>query len=152
MVIQVDPFLIPIPKALLQDKETRNYFEYQSRFLHDLWQRTGGGTDTVDDNQLSEVFSNNESEIKKLDIIELAAAATAITTTGDELVVCNNTAIGAVTLNLTPKDGEDCVVSRRNAKLTVNGPINGGSVFTINGQYSSMHFKYSISANEWTII
>ena len=152
MVTQVDPFLIPTPKSLTQDKETRIYFEYLNRFLHDLWIRTGGGSDTVGDNQLSEVFSNNESEVKKLDIIELAAASTSITTTGDELVVCNNTAIGAVTLNPKPKDGEDCVVARRDAKITVNGPINGGSVFTINGRYSSMHFKYSIAAGEWSII
>ena len=152
MVTQVDPFLIPIPKALTQDKATRNYFEYLNRFLHDLWVRTGAGSDTVGSNQLSEVFGNNESEVKKLDIIELAASDTAITTTGDELVICNNTAAGAVTLNSSPKDGEDCVIARRDGKVTVSGPINGGSIFKINGRYSSMHFKYSIAADEWTII
>jgi len=152
MVTQVDPFLIPVPKSLLQDKETRNYFEYMNRFLHDLWQRTGGGTDTVDDNQLSEAFNSSTAEIKKVDIIELAAADTVITTTGDQLVVCNNTAPGTVTLNAKPKDSEDCIVSRRDGQVTVNGSINGKASINISGKYSTMHFKYSIAAGEWSII
>ena len=49
MAVAVDPFLIPIPKELLKDRQTRHYFEYLNRFLHDLWQRTGAGTDLVDE-------------------------------------------------------------------------------------------------------
>jgi hypothetical protein len=152
MVTKVDPFLIPIPAKLLADRETRNYFEYMNRFLHDLWQRTGGGSDTVDDNQLSEVFGSEQLEIKKVGIIELASGDTTITTTSDELVVCNNTADGTVTLNTTPKDGEDCIVSRRSGKITVNGAINGDTSMNIAIRYSSMHFKYSIAAGEWAVI
>jgi hypothetical protein len=43
----VDPFLQPIPKALLQDKETRQFFEYTVRWMHDMWIRSGGGDDAI---------------------------------------------------------------------------------------------------------
>lgn len=46
---QVDPFVIPLPRKLAQDPEIAPYFTYLQKFLHDLWQRTGAGTDLVGD-------------------------------------------------------------------------------------------------------
>lgn len=43
----VDPFVIPIPQQWLQDPELAATAQYLWRFLHDLWQRTGGGTDII---------------------------------------------------------------------------------------------------------
>lgn len=105
MVVQVDPFLIPIPKSLLQDKETRTYFEYQNRFLHDLWQRTGGGTDTVDDNQLSEVFENGVSSSiavsdaadRARNIVSVSANYTVLI---DDYTVEVNATSGSITITL----------------------------------------------------
>jgi hypothetical protein len=45
---RVDPFVIPLPRKLARDTELGPYFAYTQRFLHDLWQRTGAGTDLVD--------------------------------------------------------------------------------------------------------
>tara|TARA_R110000824_G_scaffold76487_8_gene193738 strand:+ start:88 stop:378 length:291 start_codon:yes stop_codon:yes gene_type:complete len=61
MVTQVDPFLIPIPKSLVQDKETRAYFEYMNRFLHDMWVRSGGSSD-----DLANVSSNTNRKADTL--------------------------------------------------------------------------------------
>ena len=47
----VDPFLHDIPSQFLEDRETRNFFEYLVRWAHDMWIRTGGGDDIVADNQ-----------------------------------------------------------------------------------------------------
>lgn len=47
----VDPRLNRIPQELLKARDTRLYFEDLERFLHDLWVRTGGGNDIVEDNQ-----------------------------------------------------------------------------------------------------
>ena len=47
----IDPFLIPIPQAFLQDDEVRQYFEYKDRVIHDLYKRTGGASDLVAENQ-----------------------------------------------------------------------------------------------------
>lgn len=43
----VDPFVIPIPQQWLADPELAATAQYLWRFLHDLWQRTGGGTDII---------------------------------------------------------------------------------------------------------
>ena len=48
---KVDPFVYPIPKELTKDKETRDFFEYLVRWAHDIWVRTGGGSDTIEDTE-----------------------------------------------------------------------------------------------------
>ena len=47
MATKVDPFVIPIPRSLNQDPETRRYFEYLNRWAHDMWVRSGAATDAV---------------------------------------------------------------------------------------------------------
>ena len=44
---QVDPRLEHIPKELLENQDSRVYFEGLERFLHDIWVRTGGGADDI---------------------------------------------------------------------------------------------------------
>ena len=74
MATRVDPFLIPIPKKILEDKESRVYFEYLNRFLHDLWTRTGGGNDAVAESQIGELYepgietSNANELIEELEV------------------------------------------------------------------------------------
>ena len=48
----VDPFVIPVPPKLLEDPELRPFFEYLNRFLHDLFVRSGGGEDLVENSQV----------------------------------------------------------------------------------------------------
>lgn len=48
MAQKVDPFIHPIPKSLLNNPETRSYFEYLNRWAHDMWRRTGGSEDLID--------------------------------------------------------------------------------------------------------
>lgn len=50
----VDPFIQPIPTSFNSDRELRAYFEYLHRFLHDLWVRTGGTTDSIEESQLED--------------------------------------------------------------------------------------------------
>lgn len=45
----VDPFVIPIPRAFTQDPETRAFFEYFIRWAHDMWQRSGAGDDYIEE-------------------------------------------------------------------------------------------------------
>lgn len=48
---KVDPFVAPIPRKFLNDPELRPFFEYLNRFLHDLFIRTGGGEDVIEENE-----------------------------------------------------------------------------------------------------
>lgn len=43
----VDPRIYPIPLALQKDPEVRKYFEDLERWAHDMWVRTGGGSDAI---------------------------------------------------------------------------------------------------------
>jgi len=57
----VDPFVIRWPKKWESDPELRDVLRYLNRFLHDLWIRTGGGTDYILTN--TENITNIETEV-----------------------------------------------------------------------------------------
>ncbi|RKW71274.1 hypothetical protein, partial [Bacillus sp. L75] len=45
------PPQLQVPPALLKDKPTRDYLRQVETILFQLWQRTGGDTDIIDDGQ-----------------------------------------------------------------------------------------------------
>ena len=47
MATEVDPFLYPIPAQFQSDPEARKFFEYLVRWNHDMWVRSGAGTDNL---------------------------------------------------------------------------------------------------------
>lgn len=49
--MKVDPFVITWPQQWINDPEIAPVLNYLNRFLHDLWVRTGGGNDEIDDLQ-----------------------------------------------------------------------------------------------------
>jgi len=69
MSVSVDPFVIPIPQKLLNDPELGPTFQYLWKFLYDLWQRTGGGTDAIYNvtYELNAEESRSTPEMYKLD-------------------------------------------------------------------------------------
>ena len=64
----VDPFVVTWPSEWLDNNEIRPVITYLDRFLHDLWVRTGGGNDAIDDLQDSALGSDSRriSEIRQL--------------------------------------------------------------------------------------
>jgi len=67
----VDPRLEQIPDGLLENKDFRDYFEGLERFLHDLWVRTGGGVDLVEDVEVSQIARKGDNRVFKDDIAVL---------------------------------------------------------------------------------
>lgn len=70
----VDPFVIQWPQKWTTDPDLRPVLTYLNRFLHDLWVRTGGGGDTVDETTLlaqanRQLISGNDADIGKLQAI-----------------------------------------------------------------------------------
>lgn len=55
----VDPYVIKIPQAFLSDPEVARWFEYDNRWKHDMWIRSGGGSDAVEEGE--SVFNTNLS-------------------------------------------------------------------------------------------
>lgn len=72
------------------------------------------------------------------------------TTVGNEVVVCNNVAPITITLNLLPKELESVSIVRRDALVTVSGPVNGGTSFKIRKRYDSP--KITFADAEWSIV
>ena len=53
---KVDPFIITIPEELKKSPELEYFFDYFTRWAHDMWVRSGGGESKLDwdftDNQI----------------------------------------------------------------------------------------------------
>ena len=47
----VDPFIIPAPQKWVTDPEVGPFINYLVKFCHDLWQRSGAGSDLIDNAQ-----------------------------------------------------------------------------------------------------
>jgi len=58
---KVDPFVIKWPSQWLSDPEIEPVIRYLNRFLHDLWIRSGGGTDLVE--ALTDISPSTEARI-----------------------------------------------------------------------------------------
>lgn len=66
----VDPFLQPMPEAFYsvfpaQDRDViRARIEYEDRWRHDMWLRTGGGTDIIEGG--TSISVNNDNSVSQL--------------------------------------------------------------------------------------
>ena len=177
---KVDPFVIPIPRAMHEDPEVRFYHEYLNKFLHDLWVRTGGGDDLIRDEGIKELYpwqsltdeepesvagiygrigqteeqtSNPYSNINLQDKTEILAISGDYTTTGDQIIICANTSSITVTLNPSPQDGEEVHVKRQNTgAVVISGDIDGQTSITPVIRYDSPHLVYTIDADEWSFV
>lgn len=56
MSVNVDPFVIPIPRKFSNDPELKPYFNYLHKFLHDIRNRTGGGDDAISNTVIREAY------------------------------------------------------------------------------------------------
>jgi len=81
---KVDPFVIQWPQKWMADDEIRPVIEYLNRFLHDVFIRTGGGDDLIDDSGenvasafglISRLNSLTEEAERKLEDIEQLTAS-----------------------------------------------------------------------------
>lgn len=148
---QVDPFVINIPKKIVDDPELFPFFDYFVRWAHDMWVRTGAGDDDVGNQYIQELYPWQQPNYQIFDI-PITVTSSAHTTAGNEIVVATSNI--TVTLNSTPEDGEKVIVQRSttDGNVTVSGTINGDSSFVMLFNYDSYTFVYSISEAEWKIV
>jgi hypothetical protein len=90
------------------------------------------------------------SEINNFKVVNLDASTTTYTTTGNEIIICNNTGSLDLTLNTTPKDAEELHV-KRNASGAVNfiGNIDGSTTEAIASVNDGIHLIYTLAQGEW---
>ena len=167
MVTKVDPFLIPIPQAFFKDPELRGWAEYLSRVIHDLRERTGGGSDAIADTsvresypwgthasgfepgaELSGLFTTNE----RPDRFRAVSV-----NTGNYTALPNDfiNAKGRASIKFPAQPPENCVIIIRNGDASLisldgNGKtINGSNSGYLRKQGSAIHFHYFIDSDEW---
>jgi hypothetical protein len=139
----VDPFVIRWPKKWESDPELRDVLRYLNRFLHDLWIRTGGGPDLIEEGleAIEDLQDQINAIIVRLDANEAAIAdlqarvidlegltvVTAVdytidgTTTGHQTIVC--TAEITVSLDPAPSDRDTATikVGQNRTKVIIDG-------------------------------
>jgi hypothetical protein len=163
------PTALKIPAKLLADKELRVYFEQRDFIQYQLWLRTGGGNDAIEDTENGELYepgiqtSNADELIEELENegvtpsivqpVEVISVLADFTTTGEQILICANSIDVDVTLNPYPDDGEQLHIKRAGDGLvTVLGDVDGNASTTIIFKYDSPHLVYTIDAGEWSII
>jgi hypothetical protein len=142
-MVNVDPFVIRWPKKWESDPELRDVLRYLNRFLHDLWIRTGGGPDLIEEGleAIEDLQDQINAIIVRLDANEAAIAdlqarvidlegltvVTAVdytidgTTTGHQTIVC--TAEITVSLDPAPSDRDTATikVGQNRTKVIIDG-------------------------------
>lgn len=165
---QVDPFIHPIPKSLLNNPDTRSYFEYLNRWAHDMWVRTGGGEDLIDAGSTRETYPWTEDtsadidqnmvytfpmeEVKQL----ITKTISRETYTAVDNMFINATNNSTLILPKNPCENSQVDFTKDGTKLTLKG--NGKKV---NGTKKNIIFKkerlgrqirYFIDVDEWFFI
>jgi len=170
VLAKVDPFVVKWPDKWTRDPQIEPVIRYLNRFLHDLWQRTGGGDDSISSIENGELydpgiqtFDHEEFErdqiipelerVEVLEPIEVVTTSVDLTTTGSQVVICTNTSAITITLNANPDDGEQLHIKRQNTgSINVSGAIDGDTLKSIAKRYDSPHLIFTIDAGEWSIV
>lgn len=97
-------------------------------------------------------ITQNEGDIDDLQLLipTLESVDSDHTTSKNEIVVCNNISPSIVTLNTSPLERETVTVVRRDAPVTIIGPVNGGASIKIRKRYDAPSLIYVNP--EWSII
>lgn len=174
----VDPFVIRWPKKWESDPELRDVLRYLNRFLHDLWIRTGGGPDLIEEalEAIEDLQDQINAIIVRLDANEAAIAdlqaraidlegltvVTAVdytidgTITGHQTIVC--TADLTVSLDPAPSDRDTATikVGQKSTKVIIDGNgklIEADSTMTLRRRQTKrqigMDLEYSAELDRW---
>ena len=161
----VDPRLNQIPRELQDTFDKRIYFEELERFLHDLWVRTGGGNDAVENAAIEEKYpwptAQLASEAKEfqypLILSSVDQAFNAVTATGSYTAMpydfINAKTRAQITFPAYP-EGNSVIIIRNGdgSKIKFDGNgrnINGSSSGVLCQKSTAIEFYYFIESNEW---
>lgn len=137
------------PKAYFQDGEQREYHRQLQTIIFQLYRRTGGVNDAVEDSQQnitssSSRTSRNSAKINSLELKEFEIVNTSVSLTTEEfqIIICKNTAPIEVTLDTQAIENDEVHIKRRGKKITVIGSIDGFTNMIINVKNYSMHLVF----------
>ena len=151
------PPQIQMPPQIANDPTLRKYFQERDRFNLQIWFRTGGPEDKIEDAEqgLTSTGSRVSRNAAKINALEKTTFDIVITnsnyTTGpQEIVVCNNTSPIDVTLDPNPVEGDQVHIKRSDAAVNVIGAIDGITNRKINIKYFSLFLVFN--GTDWSQI
>ena len=158
MTVNVNPPpQLQIPEQFRKDALTRNFFEQTNTILFQLWQRTGGTTDAIDNSQQnisssSSRVSRNAARINSLELKEFEIISTSVNLTTEEfqIIICKN--VNSIDITLDPQaiENDEVHIKRRNGPINVIGSIDGFTNKVINVLNYSMHLVFD--GTDWSEI
>lgn len=149
---EVDPFMHPIPAELSQDQETRQYFEYLNRHLHDLWVRSGGGDDYINNLDVSALYGkvSIKDDFKEFNAITKTSSYTAV---AFDFIEAKRGAI--ILLPEFPKENSVVIVANGDGstiRVKGNGKkINGVNDYILRNRNTTLVFHYFVNSDYWRI-
>ena len=150
----VDPFLVPLPSKLGRDPELGPFFGYMLRFLHDMWQRTGAGTDLVGGAataaDITAAIAAHTASVDNATDAEVTAAIAAHTASADNATDAELAAGLSATLALSYLVTQETVTATPYAAaanrliLVDDDTIGGAAVVTLPTAATSTGVEYRI--------
>lgn len=157
MVAVNPPPQLRIPDAFLKDPEVRAYFEQKDIIIFQLWNRSGGDDDSIEDSEqnitsTSSRVSRNAARINSLEIknFEIINATADLTTDRNQIVICKNTDEINITLDPEALEEDEVHIKRRDKVVNVIGTIDGVTNKCINIKNYSMHLVFD--GSDWSEI
>ena len=158
MATQVNPPpQLKLPQAVLKDPQWAAYERQRDTILFQLWQRMGGDTDIIEDNQQnitssSSRVSRNAARINSLELkeFEIVKATADVTAKEYQIIICKNVMPITVTLDPQAVEDDEVHIKRRGGSIDVIGSIDGFTNKTINVLNYSMHLIYD--GTDWSEI
>lgn len=157
-MVRVNPPPFPrMPDKIANDPELKNYVDGIMRIILQLWKRTGGEEDFIDDagqniTSTGARVSRNAANINSLEKTSFNIVFTTVSTTVSafETLICNNPSPINVLLDLTAIENDVVNVKRNNAEVTVLGTIDGQVDMVLNvPKYST---KLVFNGTDWNRI
>ena len=151
------PPALKMPKIILENREWRDYERDRDTILFQLWQRTGGNTDEVEESKnnitsSSSRVSRNAARINSLELkqFEIVNTISDLTTRDYQVIICKNTAPISITLDPQALEDDEVHIKRRGVSIEVIGSIDGLTNKTINLLNYSMHLIFD--GTDWSEI
>jgi hypothetical protein len=148
------PPTLRIPQAFLADREIRAFIQQQNQILFQLYNRTGGVNDAIEESQQditssSSRVSRNAAKINSLELKDFVLLQTlvSVTTEGNQIIACYN--VGDINVTLDPQaiEEDEVHIKRRGDGINVIGLIDGLADRFINVPNYSMHLFFT--GTEW---
>lgn len=148
-VIVNPPPQLRIPQKFLEDPEIRSFFEKQQTIIFQLWNRTGGSSDSIASTEegltsIGSRVARNAARIHALEKIDfdIEIITADFTTERNQIIICNNTSSITVTLDPNAIEEDEVHIKRAGLPVTVVGSIDGKTQKIINVKYYSMHLVF----------